>query len=297
MNCEEFLIVFEERGGLTEAATLHLKICVDCQKLEKTQTRIWRMIDDFKSVDAPANFDFAVKARIKNAHQPQKPRIWFSPALRFAVPLGLVVLILGFVAFSASYFSGNSAPQTASVAPQTPIEKDAPPSNVYVVNQNAADANPIVAQANSTAEKPKENGEIAIVKPSTEQRGTASKKTEREFDGGSRVSASTQGAPKFPNGLNPNRANVAPMNIGGGKSFAASEILSFIGIESAPENGKLQVKAIKPDSLAERSGVRVGDIIEAINNLPLNELGAKRIEGKTLTVARGAERIVINLRN
>ncbi len=98
MNCREFLIVFEERSGLTEAATLHLKDCSGCQKTSREQTLVWQMIEDLPRVDAPKNFDFRVKARIADA-KPTNFQPRFFPVLRYVLPLSLAVLILGFFGF------------------------------------------------------------------------------------------------------------------------------------------------------------------------------------------------------
>ncbi|MDQ3062111.1 MAG: hypothetical protein M3R14_04510, partial [Acidobacteriota bacterium] len=129
MNCRDFLIEFEERTALTEAAMFHLDDCPSCKKTSREQTRVWQMIDVLPRVDAPNNFDFRVKARIANSKSTDfQPR--FFPVLRFVMPLGVIVLLLGLIAFNTNYFSGdNAAEQIAVNLPPTSIERETTASN------------------------------------------------------------------------------------------------------------------------------------------------------------------------
>ncbi len=138
MNCRDFLTEFEERVRLTEAATLHLNDCPNCKKTSSEQTRVWQMIDVLPRVDAPVNFDFRVKARIANSKSADfQPR--FFPALRYVMPLGVIVLLLGIIAFNTNYFSdNNTATQIAEIVPQTPIVQETLPNSSLTDNQFAA---------------------------------------------------------------------------------------------------------------------------------------------------------------
>ena len=151
MNCREFLIEFEERAGLTEAALLHLNDCRGCKKTNAEQTRVWQVIEHLETVDGPKDFDFRLKARIANAKPTDfQPR--FLPALRYVLPLSLAVLVFAFVVFNSGYFVGyNSAPQVAEKNPPT-IENLNPSSNSSVSAFNQSNTFESLPDENSIAE-------------------------------------------------------------------------------------------------------------------------------------------------
>ncbi len=76
-------------------------------------------------------------------------------------------------------------------------------------------------------------------------------------------------------------------------------MLSEIGIEIVLEDGKHEVKSVTKNSLAERSGVKVGDVVEAIDGKKISDepFSGRTIKVKTLTVLRGAKKIEIALSN
>lgn len=301
MNCREFLIVFEEGSGLTEAAALHLKDCSDCRKTSCEQTLVWHMIDNLPRVDAPNNFDFRVKRRIADS-KPKDFQPQFLPILRYVLPLGLAVLILGFFIFKMTDFSDrNIAPQLAG----TSNDSKATPSNFSLTNQNILaviqNENSVVNELNSNIAQTKDDQErqIASSKSPKERQIQSPKNSHEDTGGGSHVSSLTPIIPKYPRGLDPNQTIESSPEFSNPKSFSADEILTQLGIESVLENGRLQVKSIRQNSLAERSGVKIGDVVEAIDGRKISSepIRAKTIEGKTLTVRRGAEKIEITLQN
>ncbi len=312
MNCRDFIIEFEERrGNLTEAATLHVKICADCQKTSREQTQVWLMIDNLRRVDAPNDFDFRVKARIAQG-KPADSQFGFFPALRYVLPLGLIVLILGAVVFNSSYFPGNATPPIAKTAvpPMLDVAEN-PASNSFATpDRVAAINNPLQSSAN-------ENNAFGdlIVKPTANERGNqfiADKSTRKiltesrkpnpanDSGGGSRVfSSKPPESLRFPVGINPNQTVEPLSNAGNSNTITDAQILSFIGIEIVSEKDKKKVKTVKPESLAERSGIEAGDFIEAIDDKQISgeTVQMKTFEVKKLTVVRDAKRIEIVLQN
>jgi len=126
----------------------------------------------------------------------------------------------------------------------------------------------------------------------------ASDKNKNE-DGGSLTSAFSRTNVIAPPGINPNRTVQTLPNVGDGKSLTVREVLSQLGIEAVFTSENWRVKSVASNSLAERSGVRAGDSVEAIDGEKLSDkpLKSKTIEGKNLTIARGAEKIEITLVN
>ena len=304
MNCRDFLIEFEERTALTEAAMFHLDDCPSCKKTSTEQTRVWQMIDILPQVEAPNDFDFRVKARIANSKSADfQPR--FFPVLRYVMPLTVIVLLLGIIAFNANYFSDDNAPQVAVIVPPTSIEKQTTASNYSFANQNILPAvgneSTVASQsnANTVLVKDVQETQLATANTKKKQRIETPKKNAEENDGVmSRDITVSHPKVKVPPEFDPNRRIEIMPNADDTKSFTAEEILPFLGIEGVLNNGKWQVKAVKQNSLAKRSGVEIGDVIEAVDGEVFSvPIRAKKFEGRILTIARGTEKIEIALTN
>jgi len=278
--------------------------CPGCKKTSGEQTRVWQMIDGLKRIDAPNNFDFRVKAKIANA-KPADFQSRFLPALRYVLPLSLVVLVLGLLAFNTSFFFGkNNAPQVAeAVDPQT-SEKEIAPINSFSSNQTAASnaTNEILLAnlANANVDSSENNQEkqfVAAKSPSKPRTGAPKKNVKDNFVGWRDLSATKQND-KYPLGLIPNQTVEISPNGGNSNSVSDEEMLKLLGIEFVRESGNLKVKTIQENSPAARAGVEVGDVIEAIDGVKLSaEPISGKKEVKKLTVARGTEKIEIVLQN
>lgn len=312
MNCREFIIEFEERGALTEAATLHLKICADCQKTSREQTRVWQMIDNLTRIDAPKNFDFHVKARIANA-KPERFQPRFLPILRYVLPLSLVILVLGVLAFNSTFFfGGGEVPQVAetklqpAIVVENPSLSFAPPEQIAKTDDSAQAP---VANENKISDVSSETP--ALIRNEREGQYVAVKSTrnslpkprreqpKNDFDTNSRTSAATSATILTPENLGANKTIETSPNINNQTTISDEEIWSFLGIEIVKENGKRKVRTVTPNSYADRSGMKTGDVIEAIDGVKLSAepIRTKQIEVKKLTVTRGAEKIEITLKN
>ena len=299
MNCREFIIEFEDRNALSEPATLHLTICADCKNISDRQTRLWLMVEELKPVAAPNDFDFRVKARIANAKPSdfQKPRL--LPILRYVLPLSVAAVILGLFVFNSTYFSDT---QTSTQIARTNIEApkintdstaNFSPSNQLAFTPPSGDFAPVtnetsIAQIPSkTPQKAELNQgkKVETAKLSTTRSMKVPVKTAaKDSDGGSHLIASTGTSIRTPKGINLN-ANVSnAANIEAPRTINDEQLLSFNGMETALENGKRTVKSLAKNSVADRSGVKVGDVIEQIKN-------------SVLTITRGTEKLEITLRN
>ncbi len=285
MNCREFLIEFEDRGALSEPAVLHLTICTDCKKLSERQTQIWQMIDRFAQVNAPKDFDFRVKARIANAQTTDfQPR--FLPVLRYVLPVAVVVALVGLIAFNTSYFSNRNVNNLSVAEKNNPatVQNNAPSIN-NPIDQTAFTPTEIAQKpteetAPETIQPPLNNrpprNETAELSPKQRQKNNNSNNDEFA---GTHDSGVSSGNTRTPKGIGSNSKSgiILP------KSPDEAMILSFdSGIETVSENGKRTVKSIKLNSVGARSGIKIGDVIE-------------KVEGDSITILRGAERIEIKL--
>ncbi len=305
MNCRDYIIEFEERGTLSETATLHLTICADCRRTSRNQTQVWLMIDKMPPIAAPSDFDFHVKARIAKAKPSDFRSPGFFPALRYVLPLSVVVLFFGLLAFNSTYFnsssiesptarnnqdnqpavttlpSDNFLPTEQTVAEVAPPEITAAPPTFYNSPNNRAGARFFTAELS-----PKTNGNR--IKNSVSNRKRPARRFEAEInpdDGlGSKDSAQTKQEPLLPAGFSNTAKNTNFGDIAPTKQISDADLLSFFGIQTVSKDGVRTITALTKDSPAERSGAKVGDVIESLNN-------------SLLLVRRGTEKIEISLLN
>jgi len=263
--------------------------------------KVRKMIGDLKRIDAPKDFDFRLKARIANATSTNfQPR--FLPVLRYILPLSTILVIFVFVILNGLYFPDNQAVSlVAENIPPTNIEQKSPLvmplANEQVVAKDenlVVEDTPIKQAVKPLADKPQF---MAVKSPTTNPKKNLIVKDKKDNGGGSRDSAlSVSPINITPKGidLNPTQAN--PPNTETSKPLNAQQILSQLGIEAVFSDSSWKVKAV--DSLSKGSGVKVGDVIEAIDGEKLTDkpLSAKTVEVKKLTILRGAEKIEISLR-
>jgi C-terminal processing protease CtpA/Prc len=80
--------------------------------------------------------------------------------------------------------------------------------------------------------------------------------------------------------------------------IAIRGVLEFVGVRADFSNLGWKVKSVDSNSMAERSGVKAGDLIEAINGLPVTD-GTQfsgSFTGKNLRVKRDGKTVEIDLK-
>ncbi|MGQ0543393.1 MAG: hypothetical protein ACT4O9_16350 [Blastocatellia bacterium] len=254
------------------------------------EQRIAGQLRGLRRVEAPQDFDMRLKARFAN-HRPSNdgvfPRLIF---MKFALP-AIVLAAFGIFLFSASIFGPDiSVPPVVTEAPRD-------------VSQPAF-SNEQMASA--------ENSQKPSTEPNTSREPSsnlmAEKRNERPRDrkdgnGGGSVDMTVRGTekPVLPSGIDPERdANTnRPAGFDGAGVLPAKDMLSFLGIKAELEAGKWRVKSVSDTSTAGRSGVMADDVIEAVDNTPLD--GGTRLRGgesiRTLVIRRNGETVRINLKN
>lgn len=304
MNCREFTIEFEDRGTLSETARLHLTVCTDCRKASERQTQVWLMIDTLKPVAAPNDFDFHVKARIAQAKPSDFRKPAFLPVLRYVLPLSVAVLLLGVFVFNSTYFStaptNNSFAQTETQTPAT--TKNELPRNIalnettafapatnessekMVIAPPPTDEKIFAGTSPSKDAKPGRKEPVEVAESSNNRTLNSLGNSEENEPVGSRVLAVNSAVILYPKNLTPNQQN-QPSSSGfeAGRPIGDEGTLDFFGIRTITESGKRTVKSLDRGKQGERSGVRIGDIIERVNQ-------------STLTIRRGTETLEITLR-
>ncbi len=274
--------------------------------------KIRQMIKNLSRVEAPKDFDFRVKARIAKANSTDfKPR--FLPVLRYVLPLSVVVLVLTFAIVNGIYFGGSSSQTAQTVQPMSvennTIQMDNSPIVMPEVakvpveapsNSDSADSNQPKVKVRQKEANPVEEQNLVAIKTLNKAK-PESPKVKNDEDGRGSRTISVDVKPKvfYPRNIFPSELTEQEPNNENKNDILAKQILLPLGIEIASENGNRRVKSVKKESVAERSGVKVGDLVEAIDGETVSgdAVRGKKLEGKQITVTRGAEKVEITFDN
>lgn len=271
--------------------------------LSADEQQISHLIGSLEKVSAPKDFDFRLKARIANAVKKDfQPSIWRT--LRYLLPLTATAIIAGFVMIQAGLFLPN------------PVGKDFAVGNSQqpqIVNQPLLPANADIAQTSNSSRIENDSDEkkpeliisesnpqnaLAVKNPVEKKRNVVPKVVPEDEPLMSRDSAVRQNKkPIFPVGLNPDNAPPQLFE-NNSNTVSAQEIFKIIGLETETKAGKIIVKSVKEKSLAEKSNVKAGDVVEAIDEQRLDQetLSPKFKGGKTITVTRDNKVLEIELK-
>ncbi len=259
--------------------------------------KLRKMCRTLKSVEAPKDFDFKLKARIANSKAGDfQPRSRFFPAMRYAMPALALILVLGLLAYNGGFLSSNSSTIAEnSFAPEsvTPPQTDAVSSFTPV--EQASNTNSAVLPLTQDSPKP---DQVAVRPPKKSDAETTRRPKENET-GGSTDQALTNFqtiTPKYdmPVIVPQNSQDKEAMN-----QIPVRDVLLQMGFNVDFQNGKWTVKSVTPNSLGENSGVKPNDVIEAIDDQPVSGATVfnKTVNGKTITVTRSGQKVIIELRN
>ena len=283
----------------------------DSEILSLEDEKLRKLIGTLKRIDAPKDFDFRLRGRIAKA-KPSDFRPRFLPALRYVLPLSAILVIFAFVVLNGLYFPDSQAvSQVEETVQPIKVEQKSPaiaPFEQVTVSNTVKDEKSVVEvlpikQEPAKVEKDvkpsvNETQFVSVKSPTViPKKNLAVKEVKDDNGGGSRDSASSSPINILPNGVNLNSTPQTPSNSENLPSLNAQEILSQFGIEASFTDASWKVKSFKKYSLAESSGVQIGDVVEAIDGEKLSDkpLRSKSIAGKKLTILRGAEKIEISL--
>lgn len=303
MNCRDFQNEFEERSTLSQTATLHLDSCANCQKYHFEQTRLWEMLGGLQRVETPPDFNFQLKARIARA-KPEDYRTGFFPALRYILPLSFAVVLISFVALSGLYFVdqnslvvnepsnspvNTSFPADSFVEPKPVISENNPPVD-EIPNSDSADKQPEVLDKKPDVAQNNDGGGSKDLP--NKMPNLISPPDKKDSGGGSGDHSLTPPKVITPEGFEPNQKIEPTVN----PIVTTTDLNGLLEITGIKTDSS-KVISVKPDGVGDRSGVKVGDKIEAINGKKItgDKFSGQSLEVKTLTVLRGGERLEIVL--
>ena len=126
-NCEVIRRELEELmldGTCSTSAAEHLKECSDCREFNRTQTKLRRMVGSLGTVEAPADFDFRLRARLANDSPSNVFHYW--PLVQRGLAVAAAVIVIAFAVVVVK----NVLNQQEEVVAETPPAPQQSPRQV-----------------------------------------------------------------------------------------------------------------------------------------------------------------------
>lgn len=269
--------------------------------LSADEQKLSALLGNLKRVEAPKDFDFKLKAKIAAASPAAVRPPSFFPALRYVLPLCLVVMLSVFAALRT--FAPGDAADSSAVAEKSPAinqietvsantqETEIVAENPTTLDSNVNNAAPKMVDAAKAANKVKQT--FAVVK-SPERSGEKREAKLRNASGGSYVTALRK--PQAIN-LGPNGIISADPNATSGSKINVREALGEIGIEVEFVGADCKVVSVREGTAARIANFQPGDLIKAIDDKKLSSdtSFSQSFKGKIFKIVRAGEQMVIDL--
>jgi hypothetical protein len=192
------------------------------------------------------------------------------------LPVGAAAFVLVFGLYAFNFFQ-TAVPyeQAENVEPAKVEEIRTPaaektPDNTFVAESNTARTADLpadsVIQSNTqpkiTAEKPIFTADKSARKKSEIQ---AKNTPEDTFKGSRDLAREPVSVQILPTGIEPDKSIPPTEGVGNSGKTNIVELLNFVGAEIVTEAGKMKVKSVRQNTLAERAGVKAGDVVESFD--------------------------------
>ena len=249
--------------------------------LDPDSARVAGLLSALPRVEAPANFEFGVKAKIANGRVVS--RAGFISFLKLAAPMSLLLVVGAFIFFYATLPSQDQV---------TAVEPVAPASDVRGATSETPDSVTTVEPENVSGPRVTEvEPERAAVPARGAVNRVAPRRGKNANDGGT-SNTFTQKSAKviMPPGLesaNPRNPNTARIPV--------QEFFKTLGMASEFGDGGWKVSSVNENSVAKRSGVQANDVIVAIDGKEMKKNSAVA-EIKSIRVRRDGKMIEMTLK-
>jgi membrane-associated protease RseP (regulator of RpoE activity) len=270
MNCQSFKNQIDE-AGFTAELHRHLAECTGCRTFQEERECLKTLLAKLETVEAPANFEFGVKAKLNSLPAGNDNRVWIR-RFAFASPALAAVAVSAFFltnynVFSTSEQTTSPVAQTANVA-AAPIVVPSPsvaPTQMASANTNVntdvvtpISPKPTISVVRNDDQLAVQSSPLKQPRVNTPKRdrevmsGTIEEKAVKTIDSG----VKTAPPPLFPTGFDTNQ------------KVAANKALSFFGMEVSDDGS---VKSVQTNSAASENGITAGDKIENVNGQKIGD--------------------------
>ena len=243
-----------------------------------------RLIGGLRRADAPGNFERRVMTTIAERRD-RRPRFFRMPVLAYAVSLVLVVLVAGFVVLNlrqpdaAQPEVSSTLPARSAPAPTVQNEVTPTPEDLIAAQPNEPDAPAATDSSTRAASKNVSN----------------SKRADR---GGTVTFGQGQAKQVMPEGIEPDRpqSDANQGDVVTSSTISVSDLLDPLGL-TVVYGTEFRVTAVRQNSVAARSGVRVGDTLVSLDDKQLRQGTAFSSSGSfsTITVRREGKLVSLKL--
>lgn len=254
------------------------------EKVNSDEREVEVMLGELPRAAAPSSFESAVRSRISmhgGSGWSSSPMLLLG--LKFAAPVVILAVIGTFL-----ILSGTRTPDTATVPP--PADTMDPAATR---SGNDAGITPQTEEAVQTEAAP------GVVKPGSKKGLDARRGDIEGPGGGSKDLALSQDSARInPPEFDPNgRKDVQPVPPKG-SGITAESILTMIGIKPECRADGCLASAVSKQSIAERSGVRAGDLIGSIDDKPIKSgtVFEGTVSVRSLGLRRGGKRMTVSLK-
>lgn len=242
-----------------------------------------------KRVEAPANFDMRLKARIADRQSSRGGyRLGF---LKIAAPATLTVAaaVSGYVLWQQP--ADDALPGIDQVAVNLAPVAASSPETTSPAAVELTKGEPTGEPANTT---------VASRQPQRATDETTSRAVGNSDSGGASVDRALGGPEEtiYPRGIQPSRpVDAIPVMPDGSAEIAVEEVLSLLGIRATFDGGEWRAVGVDSNGAAARSGVRAGDVVLSMGTTELNRRRTMRAGANipTIRVRRGGSVIELKI--
>jgi hypothetical protein len=235
------------------------------------------MLRSLKSVAAPANFEFGVKAKIAQGAPKLQQTGGLSRLVRYALPFAFVLIIGAVLVLNSLYFVGERSVADIPAVTEQKIELPAQPIENKELTSTSNSGEVAATQPPVAPPAPKP---FVKAKTITVQQKRADTPSGGSYDAAQRIQE-----PIYPKSSNTLQKS----------EIAAKDALGSLGIDATFDGTHWKVTSVKEKSVAEHVGIKAGDQPEAVDDQRLSGTTSFKKPLKTITVMRDGKPIKIVL--
>jgi len=252
--------------------------------IDADHKKVSAMLSALPRAEAPANFEFRVKAGIAKGSPSQ---FAFLPLLKTAAPLALILVALMFGIFYYERPSDQinnvalSGPPAPAAAPSEPAPAPSLPAAVIPRVSEPVQAERAVVEPNRISERRR------VSVPQNRSQGGSVDRIIHQ--------ANVIMPPGFEsaNPQNRNANTAAPSTTG----TPVRDVLGMFGIDGDFGDGGWRVRSVKENSFGSRTKIAAGDVIESIDGQSVKSETRLKSGAKTFTVRRAGNLITLPVGN
>lgn len=266
------------------------------EDLNADDAKLSQMLANLRRVDAPANFEFHLKARIAKAKRPEAAAGFLPSFVKYAAPLALIGAISSLFFLNSGGVGDDAVVKNAGVVPTVGnVAKAviAPPVEIpSVQDDRAAVLVPRSERKPASARPAEQSGPRTAGDQSRYNRDIGVKGAQMILPNGNNTNAAPPAA------VPPSGVRLPESTGAGDNTINAGTVFNMLGVNAGFEEGSgWNVRAVRLNSQAAKAGLQTGDVIEAIGETQLGKDPVLKggVSGKAMKVRRDGKIVELTL--